>query len=198
MFLSRQARGYIHQDQAKAPSSGTLPACSTALIRCRVLALSAFSPVPFSRLGARGKRAGKRRRGRLSCRRGARPPRRGRPAKPALGRRFPPTPGLKRRRSERGAGRPDRGCDGFARCLPPRPAGRRCQAGEQAIARLAGFVRRARQGSGVRLSAPPSRFSRSRVTRPCRMRSTPPRRAREAIARHRSPRHMFLPLLDAP
>ena len=53
------------------------------------------------------------------------PPRRHRPRKPALDRRFPPPPGAQRRRGKRAPRRPHGRRGRFARRVPPQPAGRR-------------------------------------------------------------------------
>ena len=140
-----------------------------------------------SRLGARGESAGKRRRSRLSGRRGALPPRRDCPRKPALGRRFgvgawrlPPP--------QRFARRPRRGRGGVARRVPSHPAGRRSRARGPAAPRLAGALRPLDRTLAFVFSTPPPRSWGFRTTRPCKRRSTPPRLAPAAAGLRRSPR----------
>ena len=126
-----------------------------------IQSLPAASPPPFSGLGAGRPCARNGSRSRLSRRRGAQPPRRHRPPKPALGRRFPPASGVERRRRQRCARRPGRRRGALARRVPPAPAGRRSRTGRKVPSRLAGarrppdpavavLVCRRRRGSGVR------------------------------------------------
>ena len=102
---------------------------------------SAAAPAAFPAWARAGQRAGKRRRSGLSGRRGACPPRRGRPGKPALGGRVAQTPGAQRRGGERRARRPLRGRGGLTRRVPSHPSGRRSRARGPAAPRLAGALR---------------------------------------------------------
>ena len=188
--------GLTTQAEPKAPPSATLSACSPALI-CRES--KAFRPP-------------RRRRS---------PPGRGRPPETeaeaaflagaalcrldAAAQENPPWAGvfrrrltLKRRRRKRLARRPRRGRGGAARRLSPAPAGRRSRARGTAAHRLAGTHRPLDRALAFVFSTPPPRFWGSRMTRPCKRRSTPPRPAPEAIGRRRSPRRRSLPSPGAP
>ena len=113
-------------------------------------------------LGARGKSARKRRRSRVSRRRGARPPRRDRPGKPALGRRLAPAPGARRRRRQRRAApaapRTRRRLrDAFHLTRPgadPGPAGRRLLAWRELSARSVGHWRSSFHAAAEALGVP--------------------------------------------